>query len=1248
MARTLLRVVEWLGILLGVVLLAAAWLATREETLQWVARQLAEQTAGMVVLEDVRGSLLGPISIAKARYEDPDLRITAERVELQWEPVALIVRPHAVHITGLDAARVEIVSLGESAGPTPPPDTLRVPVAITVDRAAVGELVYTSGETRIEAREVKLAYAVDPRAHSLTIEHAESEFGDLTGRVTLGADAPFPVDGEFSLSGRFEAYPYRLGGTLTGTLAELRVVAANREPPLLAEMDAIVTPFAGVPVRQAAVRAESLDVRAFDKGFPQTDLKIDVQVHPLPNGRLAGDFQIANRAAGTLDRERVPLTEASGRFEGESKDLALEDLAIDLGPGGRLTGRGGVREGKLHFDLATPGLNLKGLEARLQKTKLTGALELKLAEGAQTLTLDLSQEGYHIDGEAVRRGEQLEVRSARVRAKGGELTFKGRVSFTGRQPFSAEGGVSRFDPAAFGDFPKGQLSGSFKASGALSPQWAASVVVEIAEGSRFRGARLAGDARLDVAANRLDSADVAVRLGANRLDANGSFGKEGDRLRWNVRITEPAVIHPQLAGRLTAEGVLEGTPAYPAGRFSLDGEALRWGNELTVGAVNVRGSVARGLEGDIDVAVDAQDLKSGGRHLSRATAAATGTLARHEIRITAAGPALDASALAAGGWSSRTGWSGHVMTLENKGEFPVQLVDPARLEIAADRLELGPMTIRLSDGTLRVDSVRRRNGALETRGAFTAIPAAPLLKLAQAPEAVGTNLRFGGRWDIRADRHLNGSVEIARESGDVVLGTRPATVLGLERLSVTVRSVDDRLSVVVDAAGGNIGTLTAEGTTLVTRREDAWGIAGTAPLALTARGNMPSLAWLEAFSGDAITLGGRLDLAISADGTVADPGLRGSFTGDDLRLGFPGQGVFLDRGTLRGTLEGSRLVVDELVLRGGDGTLTVTGAYDFGTEAGLKFTAVAERLDLLTRPEQQLTVSGNLDGSVVERRVAATGKITADNARIEVLPQLAPTLSSDIVIKGQEPETEQRAAGRPVADVDLELDLGKKFYVKAFGLDGRLAGSIKVRARDRELPTATGSIRVVQGTYEAFGQRLSVERGIITFSGPIDNPGVNALALRKNQTVEAGVSVTGTVRSPAVKLVSIPEVPDPEKLSWLMFGRPPDPNARDNDVLAAATASLIAAGGTSLLGAGNKGLRLGLDSVGMRSDERTAEQVVTVGKRISDRVYVAYERSVSGAVNVTKVRYLLSRRWSVEAATGSSNAIDVFFTLFFN
>ena len=76
-----------------------------------------------------------------------------------------------------------------------------------------------------------------------------------------------------------------------------------------------------------------------------------------------------------------------------------------------------------------------------------------------------------------------------------------------------------------------------------------------------------------------------------------------------------------------------------------------------------------------------------------------------------------------------------------------------------------------------------------------------------------------------------------------------------------------------------------------------------------------------------------------------------------------------------------------------------------------------------------------------------------------------------------------------------------------------------------------------------------VERGIVNFQGPLDDPGLNVLALRKGTLVEAGVTVTGTAQRPVVRLVSTPPVPDSEKLSWIVLGRVPDASGTDTSLL---------------------------------------------------------------------------------------------------
>jgi hypothetical protein len=81
--------------------------------------------------------------------------------------------------------------------------------------------------------------------------------------------------------------------------------------------------------------------------------------------------------------------------------------------------------------------------------------------------------------------------------------------------------------------------------------------------------------------------------------------------------------------------------------------------------------------------------------------------------------------------------------------------------------------------------------------------------------------------------------------------------------------------------------------------------------------------------------------------------------------------------------------------------------------------------------------------------------------------------------------------------------------------------------------TGRGQLYTVNGTYFAYGQKLTIDPGRLIFDGPLDNPALDIVALRRGGAVEAGVAVTGTVRVPVITLTSNPPVPDNEKLAWV-------------------------------------------------------------------------------------------------------------------
>jgi translocation and assembly module TamB len=218
------------------------------------------------------------------------------------------------------------------------------------------------------------------------------------------------------------------------------------------------------------------------------------------------------------------------------------------------------------------------------------------------------------------------------------------------------------------------------------------------------------------------------------------------------------------------------------------------------------------------------------------------------------------------------------------------------------------------------------------------------------------------------------------------------------------------------------------------------------------------------------------------------------------------------------------------------------------------------------------------------------------------------------------------------------------------GLDARLKGKVTLIGAGEAPLEAKGQISVVRGTYEAYGQRLEIDKGVLYFSGPLDNPGVEIVAMRKQLAVEAGVEVTGTARNPRVRLVSSPDVPDSEKLSWLVLGRGVEgAGTSDAEKLQTAAMALAAGLGTAPLQQ-QLARAVGLDEIRFAPAGSAGQPsgVVAVGKRVSDRIYLTYEHSLSAATNIVRVSYQLTRNWSVRTEAGTAGAVDIFYTLSFD
>ena len=590
--------------------------------------------------------------------------------------------------------------------------------------------------------------------------------------------------------------------------------------------------------------------------------------------------------------------------------------------------------------------------------------------------------------------------------------------------------------------------------------------------------------------------------------------------------------------------------------------------------------------------------------------------------------------------------------------------------------------------------VRWRPGELVTAGKITGLPMA-WVEIFGGPQMAGAglagNLVFDGEWDARLAETLSLKASLSRRSGDISVlaetaqGTSTKVAAGVRQAGISIVNEGENLKLALRWDTERAGTAEAELTTKLTRSAEGIGAGGwlwaaDAPLKGTLRAQLPRIGVWSVLAPPGWRIRGGLGANISVSGTRAAPRLAGELQANDLALRSVVDGIEFGKGRLRATLDGTRLRITEFTLHGaGDagtgGTITAQGeaAWEEG-QTRVQLDARIDRLRASIRTDRQVTLSGTMQAKLEGSLAQITGSLKVDQARILLPEEGTPQLGDDVVVRtaagaavGPKGPAEtasppaakaaKNAAGQPARSVkvDVQLDLGSDFRVQGKGIDTQMRGALKltgesvVRAGEPVFePRLVGTVNTFGGQYRAYGQRLDVEQGTLRFTGAIDNPTLDILAIRPNLTQRVGVQITGTALLPRVRLYAQPELPDAEKLSWLVLGRSSASGGGEAALLQQAALALLGSksGGMS----GGLAASLGLDELSFRgssnnADGTTSESAVTLGKRFSRNFYAAYERSISGALGTLFIFYDLSKRFTVRAQAGQQSAVDLIYTL---
>ncbi|MES2026350.1 MAG: translocation/assembly module TamB domain-containing protein [Pseudomonadota bacterium] len=1287
-----------------IVCAALIWMLNSERGAQFALSTASNLSNGTLQVQGVSGQLNGALHIDQLSIHLENQKIVLDDLRLNSKLPELLLGK--LHITSLQIGKLGIVSkIDQTPEPSTLPEKIALPIHLKIDRVRVnsGEIAWGPVDV-IKLGAFAFNVNFDGTRYSLSLDQltASSDLGstafsgEFKGEATLSAIKPYALQASIvsdsetmiddhnnvNANGRID---------LRGSLAEIAASINFHINQASIKGNAMLRPFADQMLGATDLSAQALDLSDLAAELPETDLSI--LLHAAENGD--GKLTINNASAGLYNENRIPLSNLVAEFTQRDSQFNIDHLAANLGsarkPAGSLSGKGRYANGALALTLTTNALDLQKMDQRVRATKLTGNLEVQHVEGKQTIALALSEplkkNKLILNMHAIVADEEANIDRIELRAGASAIDASAHIALSGKQQFDAKGTIRKFNLSDLGNFPQLpalSLNGNFSAKGLRQPTLEADVAFRIHD-SQLAGQPLSGEGQAQLRAETLILPKLLLNAGSNRVSAQGKLAGNDACITFAVDAPALEQLGSGFSGAMQVNGEVRGKVQQPRITAEWKGNKLRMPGNVslteTQGKADISLNRNTGLISNATINATAQGLNLAAQKIAKLSMQAqfamqanapvainvradgidgtqlraenftlnvSGTTAQHGLNAALVEREQNWKFNASGGvkdLARNPSWQGSIDSLDATGRLTAKLAAPAALLISQKQVQLDQFKLNVNNAVIVIEQFMRNDRNIVTRGKFEHVQVSELLRYLKPELPLAADLTLGGDWDFKIADRLNGKFNMRRENGDVVMRGSRSAALGLTTLNANATADNGRITVALLTEGKQTGNIAVNLNTTMGSGSARFSIAPNAPLAGSARINAPTLGWLGSLISPSLITEGSIKGDIALEGTFGNPRLGGKIDADGLRLLFTDTGVDLKQGVLRSEFQGNQLLIHSLSFQNG-GSLTIAGPLSLIREQlNLELTVKASKYKLIDRSDRQIVISGDSVLGWHEGKAKANGKFEINSGLFDVGSVDVPELSDDVVIVGQNAKQGTKTA----VALDLSISLGDGIRLRGRGIDGLLVGQINLLANAGETLRAQGTLRIASGTFKAYGRELKIEQGLLRFSGPLNNPALDILAMRRGLEVEAGVSVRGTVLAPRITLVSEPTVADAEKLSWLVLGRALS-SAGDSDISALQTAasSLLTQGAASGLQS-QIATAFGLDdfSIGT-SDSSLQERIITLGKKISARLYVSYQQGLQSASSVLLLRYTLTPRITVEGEAGTRSALSMFYNFAFD
>ncbi|MGK8436364.1 translocation/assembly module TamB domain-containing protein [Ectopseudomonas hydrolytica] len=1189
------------------------------------SRWLLQQVPGLQV-EGFDGRLGGAWRADQLLWQQGEMRVELQQLDMAWSPSCLLRLTLCIDRLHLQQAALNLPPSAEASSEPLSLPSLNLPLRLQLGDIRLGEL-RLDGQTQLS--DLQLIASWNERGvelQQLALRRDDLSL-DLRGSLTPQGDWPLALSGRLQLP-EVDGKPWQVALQIGGELQRSLQLDADSSGYLDARLQGQVQALAEhLP---AELRLTSRDFQA-SSALPPTLRLQDLQVQA--KGDLAAGYRIEGSANLPAEQAPMPLR-LSGRVDAVGADIELLRIQAEqqhLQVEGKLAWSEAFSVDAQLDWLDFPWQRLYPLDEPPPVTVRTLQAEVSYSEGSYLGNFAAQLQGPAGDFSLSSpvSGDLGQVSLPQLQLVAGQGRAQGvlRLGFAEGIDWQAMLQLSELDPGYWLAEMPGNLGGPLNTAGSFNAG-ALQAQADIDLNGRLRGQPAQLQVQGAGAGEQWQLQRLLVRLGDNRVSGQGVLDQ---RLRGQLELALPRLgqLWPGLQGQLQGQLALAGTLQAPQGQLALTGERLAFGDP-SLRRVQLEATLDARQQANLTL--NLRGIRIGDTYLGRLQAEGRGDARRQALQMDLQGPLLQLAMALDGTLNEQGDWRGRIASgLIQSGGQDWQLQQAASLErLASGRLTLGAHCWRAADASLCGGQQRLMpQPSLDWR--LENFPLASLQPWLPADFAWQGQLNGQLKLDL-PQSGPNGRIALDADAGTLRI-RQPEEEQWLDfaydslRLESTLRPqrVDSELRFL----SSRLGELVLQAQ--IDPRPANKPVNGEFRLSGF------DLAVLRPFVPMAERLEGKLQGSGNISGHLLAPQINGQLRLEDGELSGSELPLSLEALQLQALIAGERVQLSGNWRSGEQGRGNLSGELSWAEGLSGDLSVQGQRLPVKVEPYAELEVEPDLQLQLRAQQLAVRGRVGVPRGLISVreLPPTTVKLSDDARVVGR--ETPQAEPGLSMA-MDIDVEVGQdKLAFSGFGLTADLRGRVHI---GDNLDTR-GELDLVGGRYRAYGQRLTIRRARLLFTGPIDQPFLDVEAIRRVDNVVAGIRLSGNAEQPTTTVFAEPSMSQEQALSYLVLGRPLGQSSGDNNMLGQAALALGLASSSSL----TTGLAssLGIQDFQLDTEGSGVTTSVVASGNITERLSLRYGVGVFEPANTIALRYQLSRRLYLEAASGLASSLDLFY-----